>query len=192
MEPLLGGNLVEAPENVRNIWSRSSRKDWTPVKRALMWLWDQKEVGMVLSGMSSMPQVQENLQIASEAEVDSLSPFERELYGEAGTAYRNLKAIGCTACDYCKPCPQGVDIPWNFRLFNQAAMYGNLDGARGGYNWMLESFKKGLSNIDPRGLHCISCGECEPKCPQKLEIGRLMPEVAAVLGGDKSLEKAVI
>jgi predicted aldo/keto reductase-like oxidoreductase len=192
MEPLLGGNLVTAPKAVQDVWTRSSHKTWTAVERALRWLWDQNEVGMVLSGMSSLAQVTENLRVVSESSIGELSDTERSLYGEARAAYQGQKAIGCTACDYCKPCPQGVDIPGNFRLFNQASMYGNLDGARGGYGWMSKSFEIGLSETDPRGLHCISCGECEPKCPQKLAIGSLMPEVAAVLGGEKTLEEAAI
>lgn len=192
MEPLLGGNLVDAPEPVAEIWNRSAHKEWTPVERALRWAWDQKEVGMILSGMSSMAHVTENLKIASDSTVDELSPAERGLFDEARVAYQGLKAIGCTACDYCKPCPQGVNIPRNFGLFNKASMYANIDAARGQYRWLLTEFEKGLSKNDTRALHCISCGECEPKCPQKLKIGTLMPEVAAFLGGEKSMDKANI
>ena len=188
MEPLLGGSLAVPPEPVRDVWAKSAHPEWSPVERALRWLWDQKEVGAVLSGMSSLEQVRENLRVAADAGTGVLEEDERALFDEARATYRSLKAIGCTSCGYCKPCPQGVDIPHNFNSFNKAAMFGNIAGARGEYSWMLKSFEKGIAQNDPRALHCISCGECEPKCPQKLEIATLMPEVAAFLGGEKELE----
>jgi len=190
MEPLLGGNLVKAPKAVEALWARSAHPEWTPVERALRWLWDQKEVGAVLSGMSSVVHVRENLKIASAASMGELSDDEKLLYDEALTVYKELKAVGCTGCGYCKHCPHGVDIPWNFKLINRGIMYGNPDSARDEYKGMLKSFEKGLLPSDPRALNCISCGECEPKCPQKLEIGRLMPEAAALLGAQKSFDEA--
>ncbi len=186
MEPLLGGKLVTAPKPVKEVWSKSGYPDWNPVERALRWLWDQKQIGMLLSGMSSMAHVKDNVRIASEAEAEVFSALEKDLYKEAKKAYQSLKAINCTACDYCKPCPRGVDIPWNFKLYNRAAMYENLEASRQGYNWMLKSYEMGISKIDTRGIHCISCGDCMPRCPQNLNISSLMPEVAAVLGGEKS------
>jgi len=192
MEPLLGGNLVRAPKAVEALWARSAHPEWTPVERALRWLWDQKEVGTVLSGMSSLAHVSENIEIASVASMGEFSDDEKLLYDEALTLYRGLKAVGCTGCGYCKPCPQGVDIPWNFKLINRGIMYGNPDSARNEYEDMLRSFEKGLLPSDPRALNCISCGECEPKCPQKLEIGRLMPEAAMLLSGKKAFDEADI
>jgi predicted aldo/keto reductase-like oxidoreductase len=192
MEPLLGGNLATPPRTVQAIWDRSATPDRSPVERALRWVWDQKEVGLVLSGMSAMEHVEENLQVASEAAIGELDAAELALYDKVRVAYISLKAIGCTACEYCMPCPEGVDIPSNFRAYNQAATYGNLEGARGQYARMKDLFDRGLSETDTRGIHCISCGTCEPKCPQGLKIGDLMPEVAAVLDGTKTLEEASI
>lgn len=192
MEPLLGGNLVDAPSAIAEVWARSAYEGWTPVERALRWLWDQEEVGVILSGMSTIDHVKENCRVASEAETGELPDSEKALYDEARTTYQDLKAIGCTACRYCLPCPHGVDIPRNFAAYNMAAAYGNIDGARGQYSWMLTSFEKGLDKEDPRAVHCISCGECEPKCPQGLKIADLIPEVALVLSGEKNLEDAVI
>ena len=189
MEPLLGGNLADPPPPIREIWAKSAHPEWTPVERALRWLWDQREIGIVLSGMSSLSQTRENINIAAEASVGDLNDEERALFDEARNAYRQLKAIGCTECGYCRPCPQGVDIPENFKTFNNAAMFGDIAGARGKYAWMLTSFEKGISKTDSRALHCVSCGECETKCPQKLHISRLMGEVAVFLGGEKELSE---
>ncbi len=186
MEPLLGGKLVTAPKPVKEVWLKSGHQDWNPVERALRWLWDQKQIGMVLSGMNSMEHVNDNVRIASDAETGAFSVFEKNLYQEARAAYQSLQAINCTACDYCKPCPRGVDIPWNFNLYNRAVMYENLEASRKGYSWMQKSYEMGISKIDTRGIHCISCGDCMPKCPQNLNIASLMPEIAAVLGGEKS------
>ncbi len=192
MEPLLGGNLVEAPPVVADIWAKSEKPEWTPVERALRWVWDQKEVGIVLSGMSTIDHVKENCRIAADSAISILSADEKSLFDQARTTYQSLKSIGCTDCKYCLPCPHDVNIPRNFAAYNQAVMYGNLDGARGEYNWMLTSFEKGLEKADPRAVNCISCGECEPKCPQGLEIGRLMPEVDLVLSGEKTPAEASI
>lgn len=145
---------------------------------------------MVLSGMSSLEQLRENIAVASSSGVDDLDDGERALFDRAREAYSGLKLIGCTACEYCLPCPHDVAIPQNFSLVNDGARYGDMEKSRGGYAWMLKSFEMGLSENDGRAVHCISCGECVPKCPQGLEIDRLMPEVAAVLGGEKELEAA--
>jgi len=185
MEPLLGGNLANPPAPVEAVWRRSAEPRWSAAERALRWLWNRRDVDLVLSGMSRLDQVEENLRVAEAAEPEGLNAAEAALYDEVRSVYRSLKAIGCTGCGYCMPCPQGVDIPWNFRTFNTFAMYGNADWSRGQYRWMRASYEKGLSETDPRAEMCISCGECEPKCPQKLTIGRLMPQVAEVLGGTK-------
>ena len=192
MEPLLGGNLTTPPRVVQTIWERSTAPNRSPVERALRWVWNHEEVGLVLSGMSALEHVEENLHVASEAVIGELDAVELALYDEVRAAYISLKAIGCTACGYCMPCPEGVDIPSNFRSYNQAATYGNPEGARGQYARMKDLFDRGLSETDTRGINCISCRICEPKCPQGLKIGDLMPEVAAVLGGTKTLEEARI
>lgn len=192
MEPLQGGNLVMPPRTVSDVWAKSAHPEWTPVERSLHWIWDQEEVGIILSGMSTMDHVKENCAAASDAVIDAMDDAERNLYPEAREAYFRLKAIGCTACRYCLPCPQDVDIPRNFGTYNQAAMYGNIEGARGSYRWMKSAFDQGLSKEDPRAEHCISCAVCEERCPQSLKIATLMPEVAAVLSGQKEPAEAAV
>lgn len=186
MEPLFGGKLVNTPEPVKEVWSGSEHPDWNPAERALRWLWDQKEVGLVLSGMSTLKQVNENIRIASEAETACLSGSEKKLFRKARKAYESLRAVDCSGCGYCSPCPQGVDIPRNFSLYNRAVMYEDSESSRRGYEWMLKSFEIGITEKDNRAVNCISCRECEPRCPQSLKIGSLMPEIAADFSGKKN------
>ena len=113
MEPLLGGKLVAPPSPVQAIWDEAPRKR-TPAAWALAWLWNQPEVSVVLSGMSTMAQVEENVALAASSRVGMLTPEELALYDRVQAAYRELVVIPCTNCRYCLPCPQGVDIPANF------------------------------------------------------------------------------
>ena len=121
MEPLLGGKLTNPPEPCRELWDGAPRAahagEW-----ALQWLWNQPEVSIVLSGMSTMEQVEQNVASAERLErvADGGGP------GAGGPGARGLSAlcaIPCTQCRYCMPCPNGVDIPYNFKLYNDGLMY---------------------------------------------------------------------
>ena len=190
MEPLLGGNLVNPPQPVQAIWDTASQKrtaaDW-----ALQWLWNQPEVSLILSGMSSMKQVEENLASAENWAVNVLSERELSLFTDVRELYRRLKPIPCTQCDYCKPCPNGVNIPRNFQIYNQGMMYNNPEGARGGYGWMLQAVKIGLDDHDERAFLCSQCGVCEEKCPQKIQIADWMKTVHEVLGEGKPFRNSI-
>ena len=123
MEPLRGGRLAEQiPEKVQNIWDSASGKR-SPAEWALRWVWNQPEVSTALSGMNSMAQLEENLKIASEGHPNSLSSEELALIDQVTETYQKMLAIDCTACSYCLPCPQGVNIPHNFRLYNDLHMF---------------------------------------------------------------------
>jgi len=78
--------------------------------------------------------------------------------------------VGCTACKYCMPCPFGVDIPRNFRMMNQYAMYNNEAALKQGWNAMKE---------EERASNCQKCGACENACPQQLPIREKLAEIAA-------------
>ncbi len=174
MEPLRGGQLAqEPPDAVAAVWKRSSLP-LTGVERALQWLWDQPEVATVLSGMSTLEHVQENLVSAERSRPDQLSEPERALYVEAKAAYEGLKPIACTRCKYCDPCPSGVDIPRNFELYNEALVYRQLARTQRSYREILAAEK--------RADKCTQCGECEPKCPQHLPIPEWLAKVEALLG----------
>jgi len=172
MEPLLGGKLVNPPERIQEIWGAAAKKrmaaDW-----ALQWLWNQPEVSTVLSGMSAMEQVEENVASGGVSGVGTLMAGELALFDQVREVYQTLCPIPCTECGYCMPCPNGVDIPENFKVYNQGVMYEKPDLARKGYTWIPEK---------ARASACIQCQECEEKCPQSIPISEWMPTVHAVLG----------
>jgi len=173
MEPLLGGRLVNPPQPIQELWDSAPQKR-TPAAWALQWLWNQPEVSVVLSGMSTMEQVQENVASAAASEVGSLSEEELALIARVRARYRELCPIPCTRCGYCMPCPNGVNIPRNFEIYNEGAMYDKPEHARDAYTrWFPEP---------ERANQCIGCRECEDKCPQQIPISEWMPLVHQVLG----------
>jgi predicted aldo/keto reductase-like oxidoreductase len=173
MEPILGGRLVDPPEQIQALWDSAAKKR-TPADWALQWLWNQPEVAVVLSGMSAMRHVEENVASAEASGVGTLTEEELALVAQVREKYKELCPIPCTKCGYCMPCPNGVDIPRNFAVYNEGVMYDKPDRAREGYNnWMDE---------EKRASQCIQCRECEEKCPQSIVISEWMPIVHAVLG----------
>ncbi len=169
MEPLRGGMLAkEPPEVVKEIWNDSQR-DWGPVDWALRWLWDQKEVSLVLSGMSTMEQVKENVEIASDSGVGALTDKDIDLVDRVAEKYRELSPVDCTGCNYCVPCPNGVAIPHNFALYNQAEIYDEYRENKDKYHKMKDESKAGS---------CVRCGLCEEHCPQELPIMELLRDAA--------------
>jgi predicted aldo/keto reductase-like oxidoreductase len=182
MEPLLGGKLVGPPAPIQAIWDSASNGR-SPVGWALQWLWNQPEVSVVLSGMSAMEQVEENVALASASSVGALRAGELALYDQVRARYRELTAIPCTDCKYCMPCPQGVDIPANFATYNDGIMYDKPDAARGQYEWWKYAYEvQGNFDHDIRAALCIQCGECEAKCPQGIPISEWMPVIHQALG----------
>lgn len=173
MEPLRGGALARPIPGAAELWA-SAGADRTPAGWGLAWLWDQPEVTVVLSGMSSMEQLAENLAWADRAAPGSLSPAERAVYGRVRELYRGRTRIDCTRCGYCQPCPSGVDIPECFSLYNEAFIYGDTAGARSGYH-LFARYGGAASN-------CTDCGACEERCPQGLEIRKHLKAVDELLG----------
>jgi len=162
MEPLRGGSLtLPAPDPVADLWgsaqTQRAQADW-----ALQWVWHHSEVSLLLSGMSEMQHVEENLKSAANSGVGSLTAEELDLVDRVSKAYRSLSPIPCTDCKYCMPCPSGVTIPRIFSVYNNYKMYGNEDGAKRSYN----QFTKPENRAD----QCVECGECEKACPQQIEI----------------------
>jgi predicted aldo/keto reductase-like oxidoreductase len=182
MEPLLGGKLVGPPPSIQAMWD-SAATERTPVEWALRWLWNQPEVSVVLSGMSAMPQVKENVALAEASGIGTVSADELALHDQVRAKYQELTAIPCTNCGYCMPCPQGVDIPGNFGTYNEGIMYDKPDAARGQYGWWKFAYEEqGILDHDVRAAQCIQCGECQDKCPQGIPISEWMPVIHGALG----------
>jgi predicted aldo/keto reductase-like oxidoreductase len=173
MEPLLGGRLANPPAPIRRIFDESGTK-LAPVDLALQWIWDQPEVSTVLSGMSSMAQVKANISSACRSRLHSLQRSDLELVAKLRAQYRERTTIPCTKCNYCMPCPNGVDIPRNFELFNDAHMHEDFPEARFVYGTFVPESE--------RAGNCIECQTCEELCPQKIPISEWMPKVAEALG----------
>lgn len=162
MEPIRGGQLAKSvPPAIQALWDSAPTRR-SPAEWALQWVWNQPEVSLVLSGMSTMEQVQENLQSADRSGVGTLTEEELALIGRVRETYRALCAIPCTGCEYCLPCPQGVAIPDVFAIYNDLAMFEDAQRARNAYNIFMDEEK--------RADKCIECGECLAKCPQQIEI----------------------
>jgi predicted aldo/keto reductase-like oxidoreductase len=151
MEPIQGGRLAMAPPvDIQKIWDEAETKR-SGAEWALQWVWNQPEVSMLLSGMSTMQHVEENLVSAGRSGPGTLTQEELD--------------IGCTKCDYCQPCPQGVLIPDIFEVLNQ------------NYTSTRDETKVAYHAVIPeegRASHCEQCGECEEQCPQGLPIMNLM------------------
>ncbi len=176
MEPLLGGRLANPPKQIVDILNESKHKTG-PVDLALQWIWDQPEVSLILSGMSTMEQVEGNLSFAGRSGIGKFKKSEHELVDRIRNKYRSMLPIPCTGCGYCMPCPNGVDIPGNFELFNNGFIHEDMKTSRLSYaRFVPEGERAGA---------CTHCMTCEDKCPQKINISELMPKVHKELSGPK-------
>ncbi len=176
MEPLRGGKLANnVPDEVLNIIKQSKRKQ-SPAEFALRWLFNRPEVNCVLSGMSSMEQVRENVKIASKNHVGTLSRQDLALYAEARQFYRTRTKVNCTQCGYCTPCSQNIPIPFVLELYNDAYVFNAVENSQ----WMYSIFVRRENQADK----CNECGECEEKCPQKIPIAECMKKAHVLLSKD--------
>ncbi len=166
MEPIAGGRLsINPPEGIKELWKTSGHK-WKPAEWALQWVWNQPEVSLVLSGMSTMEHVVENVAAASRSGVDSLKPRDLKLVDAIAKRYTEIGFVGCTSCRYCMPCPSGVAIPEIFALFNEYYMHNRDPSVKQKYRGQLKE--------EEWAKNCVQCGKCEELCPQHLPIRRLL------------------
>lgn len=178
MEPLRGGFLAnKVPEHLRAML-REIRPDWSLAEWALRWLWNKPELSVVLSGMSTPEQVEENLRIAASVGEPgtSFGPDEEEALLRVRTWFVEHLPVNCTACGYCMPCPAGVAIPNVFGFYNEYALDDETLKGRAErlYHMTLpESARAGA---------CTACGVCETRCPQGIAIPDRMVEVNALFG----------
>jgi predicted aldo/keto reductase-like oxidoreductase len=173
MEPVRGGAIARnVPPQVQAVWEEAPIKR-SPAEWALQWVWSHPEVSFLLSGMSTMQHVEENLVFADRSRPGLLTPDELELVGRVRDLYRELSPIPCTSCRYCMPCPQGVAIPEVFGLYNDTHMYQNLDRAQFVYRMFFSD--------DERADRCTACGECVEKCPQGIAVPEWLEKAQSFL-----------
>jgi len=179
MEPLRGGRLSkEPPAQVAKLWASAPQKR-TPAEWALQWVWNHPEPPVVLSGMSAMEHVVENVAIADRSGPGTLTADELGLIDQVREAYRQLSPVPCTSCGYCMPCSSGVEIRRIFELYNDAIMYDDLATAQRIYGVPM------LLREEQRADQCTECGECVDACPQDIPIPEWLQKAHVLLGSGK-------
>jgi len=172
MEPIAGGRLAQkSHEEIDAIWNEADTKR-TPAEWALLWVWNNPDVTVVLSGMSTMNQVKENVATANNARPGVLTSSELSLFKRVAKKYKQHGFIQCTGCRYCQPCPNGVDIPVIIGLFNEFYVK-NRD------NKVKAKYRKQISP-ENRARKCAKCGKCEELCPQQLPIRDIINRAAFI------------
>jgi len=166
MEPLLGGKLASGlPKKAIELFN-SANSSLSPAAQALRWLWNQKEVTVVLSGMNEMSQLEENIEIAKDAIPDMLTQEEEKVFDSVIKVFNSTNKIHCTGCNYCLPCPNNVNIPASFSAYNMIYTVGFVSG--------MQLYVTSTGSMDPQkkyaASNCTECGACEKKCPQNIAI----------------------
>lgn len=170
MEPIKGGSLACFAEDIAEVF-RTMDKDASIASFALRWVGSLPNVKVILSGMSAMDQVEDNL--ATFENFEPLSEQEKETIEGIVALINSRVQNGCTGCRYCMPCPAGVDIPGNFSAWNTYHMYQNYNVVR--WNW------ENQLGESKQAKNCIQCGKCEQACPQKISIREDLKKVQADL-----------
>jgi predicted aldo/keto reductase-like oxidoreductase len=173
MEPLLGGKLANGlPAKAVNVF-KSVNSSLPPSAWAFRWLWNQKEVSVVLSGMSHASQLEENVRVANNSTPDMLSAEENKAYESVIRIFDASYKIPCTGCNYCMPCPYNVNIPGCFAAYNISYTVGMFSG--------IMQYVTSTGLTDPRknyaASQCKKCGNCEKHCPQHISIIKKLEKV---------------
>lgn len=164
MGPVGGGRLGSPSEALRKLIPGAA----SVPEVALRFVLANPNVTVALSGMSEMAHVEENCRNAARSA--PLSAGEKRRVTATLLKYKKLSELYCTGCNYCMPCPMGVEIPGNFIHLNMLRVYDLPDAAKRGYQW-----------TRGKAAMCIACGKCMPKCPQKIDIiGQLRQAVASL------------
>jgi predicted aldo/keto reductase-like oxidoreductase len=172
MGPVGGGRLGFPSERLQGLLPG---KTTSSPELALRFVLSNPDVSVALSGMNTPEMVEENAATATTA--GPLTEDEMRRVVEMLEENRRLSDLYCTGCGYCMPCPNGVNIPENFRLMNLHRVWRLTDAARERYTWFDDESERNRS-----AAACVECGECEPKCPQKIRIIEQLKETHAVLG----------
>jgi len=166
MGPVAGGRLLMGdPEQLKKMLTETTT---SIPDLALRYVLANPGVSAALSGMSTIKMVEEN--VASASHKQPLSEAEQKDINEMIQRYEKLAELYCTGCEYCLPCPQGINIPKIFEAMNYHRVWGLTEHARSIYQ-----------NIDPNAEACVECGQCEEKCPQNIPIIERLKESHAAL-----------
>jgi predicted aldo/keto reductase-like oxidoreductase len=163
MEPLRGGNLATAAKAVETIYADAPIQR-SPVEWAFRYIANFPQVSTILSGMTTLDQLKENIELFSKPDLLSgcLSTEDLTMLTHVKETYESILTIPCTGCEYCLPCPQDVQIPGVFHTYNTAMMFETFEPSR--YEYMF------LTNAGHDASHCVACGACETKCPQGIKV----------------------
>ncbi len=170
MEPLKGGRLTTLADDIVDNFKAINPND-NSAKWAFRWVHTLPGVKLILSGMSTLDQVKDNVEIFKD--IEPLNEVEMKAIDIAREMINSRVKVACTGCNYCMPCPNGVEIPRNFKIYNDAYMYNDMGIGKRSYKNLKE---------EEKALNCIECGECLSKCPQQLQIPDLLKEVVQNIG----------
>lgn len=172
MEPLKGGKLTDIlPESVEKYWAEAGIKR-APAEWALRWVADFPEVLTILSGMSTMDQLEENIEILSDALPHSLTEKDHQIINKVSTEYNKLIKYSCTGCRYCMPCPKKIEIPTVINFYNEWFLYNGNDKIKADFKTWIPPKR--------RPSACISCNACQSHCPQSLPVSTIMGKASEI------------
>lgn len=171
MEPVKGGRLAALSDDVAQMFTRE-RPEKSVASWAMRWVGSLENCRVILSGMTTEEQLEDNL--ATFEHFEPLSEREQQIVADVREALRKKQFVGCTGCKYCMPCPFGVDIPENFAVMNRYAMFGSEGRLKAEWGFM---------DASERADACRKCGKCEAVCPQRLPIRDKLSEIAARMRG---------
>ena len=171
MEPVKGGNLVNLPEEAKKYFEELGSA--SAASYAIRFAAGQKGVFMVLSGMSDMAQVNDNISYMKEFK--PLNDREMHAVDKTCEAIKRMNFIACTACRYCtEGCPKKISIPDLFACLNTKRIY---------HDWNADYYYEVHTKAGGRASDCIACGKCEKACPQNLPVRELLKDVAKEFKG---------
>ncbi len=202
MEPIRGGKLaipqrvLDRKPEIKEVLDESEVKrsmpDW-----ALQFVWNHPEVSVVLSGMSTMQQVIENVESVKNSDINSLTENELKTISKLRKAYSKYILVPCTSCGYCVPCPNGVGIPGVLRMVNDLYYWGDRGRPRIAFFYSrmakteenLEKRKADGEEVEGAATLCIQCEECLDKCPQQIDVPTFMEQANSLFEDGKSISE---